>query len=167
MLRPLILLTLVSLSLPVSAEMPGGWDRFRGPDGRGITAGQLPKTWDRADYRWSVEVGGSDVGSMIGVGDDVVLMTSNVAGDQIAVTRIDGRSGKLVWTVPQDYRRRKQHNRSSVAQSTPATDGERIYAAWADADGLKLMAVGLDGQIVWTRDFGRWEGCTVSAAAPW
>ena len=148
------------------ADGPSDWDRFRGPGGRGIAAGQLPATWSADDYRWRVNVGGRDVGSMIGVDGDVVLMTSPSEGEQIGLTRIEGQTGRQLWSVPHAYRPRKQHQRSSTAQTTPTTDGERIYAAWADADGLRLTAVDLDGQTAWTRDFGYWEGAHGFGGSP-
>ena len=67
---------------------------------------------------------------------------------------LDRDTGKILWEqtafegTPYDNR----HRKSSFASSTPATDGERVYAFFG-SEGL--YAYDFNGRIVWKEDLGK------------
>lgn len=62
-------------------------------------------------------------------------------------------SGELEWetTVPAEGVFPQVHQKSNMANPSPVTDGELIYAWFATG---QLMAVDLDGNVVWQRSLG-------------
>ena len=66
---------------------------------------------------------------------------------------IDKTSGELLWerTAHAGVPRVKRHLKASHANSTPATDGERVVAFFG-SEGL--YAYDLDGELLWKKDLG-------------
>lgn len=80
-----------------------------------------------------------------------------VAGDrrhQLKVLAFDVKSGALVWdrTVHDGPVYDARHRAGSFANTTPATDGERIYV-WFGSEGL--YAFDFAGNQVWQRSLGK------------
>jgi outer membrane protein assembly factor BamB len=137
--------------LRASPEHPLGW---RG-DGTGrFTGATPPTTWsDKKNVRWSVAVGQSYSSPV--VTDKFVFLTS----EPDLLLCLDRTNGKELWriaTTPADLPDEKSrkaakeyeppHDGSGLAAATPLTDGQRVYAIFAN--GL-IRAVGLDGQPKW------------------
>ncbi len=164
---------------PVAPLTPGPWPQFRGPRGSGIADGQgTPIRWSAETgegIRWEAELPGLGVSSPIIHGDRVFAVTAaSVTGDtefriglygdvapvenetehEFALRALDLSTGEPLWTtelhrgVPKTLR----HTKSSQANATPATDGERIVTVLGSV-GL-LFAHDLDGNLLWERDVG-------------
>ncbi len=171
---------LAAAALSLAAQ---DWPGWRGPGGRAVVDAAGPLRWQEDEnILWKLRIGGRGNSSPIVVGDAVFLTTA-VPGETVPGARavihfmgeeeflhpdslgadrrleavllaLDRRSGEVRWrrtaqpsALPFDNR----HRVSSYANPTPASDGERVVA-WFGSQGLH--AFGLDGEPLWSRDFG-------------
>ncbi len=136
----------------------GNWPQFRGPDGTGVSSEKnIPVTWSPGDYQWDVAIEGVGHAAPV-IWDDSVFVTS--AEDSGAIRHLvclDAKSGQKRWTRSIGMNRSKKHEKSSWASSTPATDGERVYSAFADKENYLVDAYNFDGELVWRRNLGAFE----------
>ena len=171
------LLAVFVLLSPLAA-VPNDWPQFRGAQSAGVAEGQaLPAQFDLATgegVRWRANVPGLGLSSPVVWGDKIFLTTAVSAEDDGALrTGLYGdigpvddesehvwyalaynkRDGALMWKrelrrgVPQV----KRHPKSSHANATAATDGERLVVFFG-SEGLHCLD--LDGKVLWTKDFG-------------
>lgn len=141
-----LLLVLVSCLLSFGEN----WNRFRGPTGQGIsTEKNLPVFWGRtSNIVWKTEIPGESWSSPIVWGNRVFLTTATDGGVSCRVLCLDAQTGKILWNneyfkqVP-----RRKEARNSYATPTPVTDGERVYAVFADGS---IVAVDFEGRVIWT-----------------
>ena len=145
------------------------WTRFRGPNGTGIsTTDTIPTQWTESDYNWKVDLPGKGHASPVLWGEKIFIHTA----DQIHGTRpataesapamrslmcLHTADGRTLWkksfpsTLAKGYRVRAQN---SLASSTPAVDGERVYVAWSTGDTTTMTAFTHTGKVVWDRQLG-------------
>ena len=162
-----------------SAPKPGvDWPQFRGIDAAGVAEGfSLPTEWNVAEGRnvaWKADIPGLGLSSPVVWGNDVFLSTS-ISGKKDAGLRVglygdvrpveddtehewrvyalDKRTGKVKWqqTVLKAVPKIKRHTKASHANSTLATDGERLIAFFG-SEGL--YAYDLKGKLLWKKDLG-------------
>lgn len=130
------------------------WPRFRGPTGQGHSRETgLPVEWStEKNVQWKTPIPGAAWSSPIVWKDRIYLTTATDDGATCRLLALDFDTGRVVWDrelFTQELKRKE--NKNSFATPTPCTDGERIYACFADGS---LAAVSLDGSLVWTnRDF--------------
>jgi outer membrane protein assembly factor BamB len=154
------------------------WPQFRGIRAAGIAEGfPVAETWDVASgrgVRWTTAIPGLGLASPIVWGDLVCLSTSisrqrdaalkvGLYGDVESVSDdtehewrtycLDRKSGAVRWqqTVLRAVPKIKRHPKSSHANSTLATDGERLIAFFG-SEGL--YAYDLTGKPLWKKDLG-------------
>ncbi|MBN1507966.1 MAG: PQQ-like beta-propeller repeat protein [Sedimentisphaerales bacterium] len=147
-----ILLTSVlvlSLAMVASAESWPGW---RGPRGDGTCLERdVPTNWDPANALWMTELPGQGHASPIVWGSRVCTATA-VPGDQKRMLLcLDRASGRTFWqrTVVEGPLE-KINRENSYASGTPATDGQRVYAAFRVGDEIVVAAHNLaDGKQLW------------------
>ena len=146
------LLALSLLALHCAAdEYNANWPRFRGPDGSGVYAKEVPLTCDGktgANIAWSVEVPAAGFGSPVIWGDKVFL--SGGDEEKREVMCFDVASGKLLWrsAVPPAAEKPEVPDQSGMAAATTATDGKRVYAMFANGE---LGAFDFEGKVVWSK----------------
>jgi outer membrane protein assembly factor BamB len=138
-------------------EMLRNWPRFRGLNGDGVAAGaEVPLNWDpESSVIWKVEVTLEGFNSPIVWGDRVFLSGGNDAGREVAC--YSARSGELLWkkTVeiasgsPSKTPEIPEH--TGFAAATMATDGQRVYAIFANGD---LAAFNFEGRQLWAKNLG-------------
>lgn len=141
------------------AAFARNWPRFRGPDGSGrVPDNDIPATWNVSsgeNVQWKTPIPLPGVGSPI-VWENLVVVTG-ADKDQRAVYGLDAATGKLLWTGRADRIAGSPAEAPEVmedtgfAAPTPATDGQRVYAIFANGD---LIAFTLKGQRVWARALG-------------
>ncbi len=146
----LILATLISTAA-LHAE---NWPQFRGPthQGRSTETG-LPLHWSaKSNVVWKTPIPGEAWSSPIVWNDRVFLTTATDNGQACRVLSLDTTSGKILWDkVVFQQTPRHKGDRNSYATSTPATDGERVYACFGDGS---FAALNFAGETVWTnRDY--------------
>jgi outer membrane protein assembly factor BamB len=176
-----------------TAPRPGvDWPQFRGIAAAGIAEGfSLPTTWNAADATniiWRTPVPGLGLSSPVVWGDDVFISTSisgktdaglkvGLYGDIASVQddtehewriyALDKRTGKIKWqqSAYKGVPKVKRHPKSSHANSTLATDGERVVALFG-SEGL--YAYDLKGKLLWKKDLGLLDAAYyVVPAAQW
>ena len=159
------------------------WPQWRGPGGQAHAESGAPLRWDaHENVVWKAAIEGRGHSSPIVVGD-LIFLTSAISGEQVPghgaiihfigseeflhpdslgadqrldvlLLALDRRSGALRWRrevraggLPYDNR----HRIGSYANPTPVSDGERVVA-WFGTQGL--YAFSLEGDLVWSQDFG-------------
>jgi len=159
-------------------ELAQNWPRFRGPHARGVAEGHAtPTTWDLESGKgvlWKTPIPGLAPSSTIVWGDSVFVTSAvNTEGGsflkvglygsidpvpdepvhRFVVYRIDRKTGTILWerTAHEGVPRRPRHPKSTLANPTPATDGERVVAFFG-SEGL--YCYDLEGQLLWKKDFG-------------
>jgi outer membrane protein assembly factor BamB len=169
--------TVAAVPAPSGAARP--WPQFRGSGASGVGDGQgAPASWNVATgegVRFKTPIPGIGLASPIVWGDRIYVATAvSSKGDTTFrtglypdATSVDDRSehsfrlyaldtknGKVVWErevhrgVPGTLR----HTKSSLANSTPVTDGERVVVLFGAVG--KLAAYDLAGAPLWQRDVG-------------
>lgn len=124
--------------------------------------------WRSSDVTlWRVALRGEGHSSPIVVGDTVYL-TSADAAPTLWLTACDLDSGACRWREPvASHPFPPRHEKTSDAASTPCSDGERVFVAWATSGQVYLAAFDTAGLRLWTTAVGpfsaRW-GYTSSPA---
>jgi outer membrane protein assembly factor BamB len=154
------------------------WPQFRGIRASGIAEGfTLPATWNVTSGQriaWKADVPGLGLSSPI-VWGDVACISTSISGKKDAGIRpglygdvqpvqddtehewriycLDKKTGAVRWqqTVLKAVPKIKRHMKASHANSTMATDGERLVAAFG-SEGL--YAYDMKGRQLWKKDLG-------------
>jgi outer membrane protein assembly factor BamB len=130
------------------------WRQFRGNDTTAVAdAAALPTSWsdaDRENVAWKVDLPGRGLSSPIVVGDRVVVTcSSGYRQDRLHVRCYAAANGELQWERQfWATGRTVTHPKTCVASSTPASDGERIFALFSSND---LVCLDLAGNLLWYR----------------
>jgi formylglycine-generating enzyme required for sulfatase activity len=139
------------------------WPRFRGPDGNGIArVRNAPLQWDGESGKgilWKVKIPEPDAGysSPIVWGNKVIVTGGSEKVRKVFCFDAD-KQGKELWSykvegIPGSPKKSPEvFNEYMHAASTPATDGERVYAVFATGD---LVCLDLEkGTQVWAKNLG-------------
>jgi len=160
----------------VPAASAENWPQFRGADQNySHSLESLPAEWSKTkNIRWSVAVPGEGWACPV-VWDDKVFIAT-------AVREVEGKdtaplpnfrsgrvgtdsvyrwelhclaldSGETLWrrVAFRGHPRIRTHPANTYASETPVTDGERVYVYFGM---LGLYCYDLDGELVWSKDFG-------------
>jgi outer membrane protein assembly factor BamB len=110
---------------------------------------ELPSRWSATEnVTWKVAIPGESWSSPIVQGDRVFLTTATNEGTSCHVICIDRASGEVLWDkeVFQQTPLRKEQ-RNSYATPTPVTDGQHVWAVFADGS---VVCLTVGGEVVWT-----------------
>ncbi len=153
-----ILATLCGL-LCCAAAPAADWPRFRGPNGTGASADKdVPVQWsDKDGVLWKVPIPGRGNSSPIVWGDKLFIQSSAEDGSERWLFCLNPNTGEVIWKASAAGSKAHTHQKNTLASSTPATDGERVYAVFWDGKDLLLNAYDFKGEQVWTRDLGSYE----------
>jgi outer membrane protein assembly factor BamB len=177
----------------VARTAPRPWPGFRGEDASGAGDGQgVPLTWNVAkgeNIRFKTKIPGLALSSPIASGNRIFVTTAvgsagndtirtGLYGDPDSVDdlsehsyrllALDTKTGAIVWDreVHRGRPTVKRHLKSSQANATPVTDGQRVVVLFGTV-GV-LAAYDFDGREVWRRDLGVLEvSDPVAGAAQW
>jgi outer membrane protein assembly factor BamB len=175
----IVLLAASVLAAAPSPPKPGvDWPQFRGIAASGVAEGfSLPTTWNAADgtnILWKTTVPGLGLSSPIVWKDEVFISTSISGRDDAGlkvgyygniqsvtddtphewrVYAIDKKTGAIRWqqSAYKGVPKIKRHTKSTHANSTLATDGERLIAFFG-SEGL--YAYDMRGKLLWKKDLG-------------
>src|SRR4029077_20804181 len=113
----------------------------------------LPLHWGvDSNIIWKTGIPGESWSSPIVWENQIFITTATGNGQDCRVRCIDRVSGRDIWNKEmfQQVPRRKEA-RNTYATPTPATDGQRVYAAFGDGS---FVAVNFDGTTAWkNRDY--------------
>ncbi len=132
------------------------WPRFRGPNGTGISADkEIPVRWNESSgFLWKVAIPGHGNSSPIVWGQQIFLQTASDNGAERSLICLSAVDGKTLWTAKVPGAKAHTHKRNTLASSTPATDGERVYAMFWDGQGIWVYAYDMKGKQLWKQPLG-------------
>jgi outer membrane protein assembly factor BamB len=136
-----LLFACLFVQAPVQARAES-WPCWRGPRGDGTCVEKnVPANWDPTNAIWKVELPGIGHASPIVWGDRLFTVTSLPDTTERVLRCLDRATGKLLWQQPVvQGPLEKLHKENSYASGTPATDGERVYAAFRVGDEIVVAA---------------------------
>jgi outer membrane protein assembly factor BamB len=132
------------------------WPWWRGPQRNGIAEGdsKLPLEWsDTENVLWSTTIPGRGHGSPIIVGDQVILATADGDRQTQSLLCYDRATGKEQWRADlhQGNVENKGNGKSTMASSTPACDGKRIFINFLHDGAIYTSAVTREGKKLWQK----------------
>ena len=137
------------------------WPWWRGPQRNGIAnSTPVPTTFSETEnVVWKVAVPGRGHSSPTVVGNRVFLTTADAKGKIHSVLGFDRETGKQLWQkkVNQGGFPAKNHAKNTEATPTIASDGERLFASFYHHDKVALVALDLEGKVVWEKDVCRFR----------
>ncbi len=134
------------------------WPWWRGHDRNGIAASDQtpPTTWSQEEnILWRAAVPGRGHGSPTVWGDQVFLATADQERNVQVVLCFDRDSGKQNWEAIvheggfDNNSKRKPNEKASLASSTVATDGQRLFINFLNDAAVFTTALDLKGNILW------------------
>jgi outer membrane protein assembly factor BamB len=131
------------------------WPWWRGPTRNGVAdpKQQPPLRWSATDnVLWKVPVPGRGHGSPTVVGTRVFLATADHETETQYVLCYARATGKLLWQteVHRGGFAKKGHNgKSSMASSTVACDGSRVFINFLHSEAIYTTALSVDGKQLW------------------
>jgi outer membrane protein assembly factor BamB len=152
-----IWLAIVILLPACSLAGAGDWPRFRGPNGAGIAQDKdVPVQWTDENILWKTSIPGVGHSSPIVCKGRVFLQAaSSEGGGDRWLLCLDAGKGEILWKARSPGARAKKHPLNSFASSTPASDGQRVYAAFWDGKAAHLGAYDFQsGNPLWQKDLG-------------
>lgn len=148
----LFLLLSSALAL-AAAERTPNWPRFRGPNGSGLAADDIPAQWTDAHRHWKAKLPGVGHGSPVVWGGRVFVLCGHESGERIAVC-LDAATGRVLWQSSHPLTYAVGHKFNSPASSTPAVDAEHVYFSWSSTEKIYVAAFTHDGAPAWNADLG-------------
>ena len=157
-MRILTVAIAMALALGRTAQA-ADWPQWRGPTGQGWTTDtDLPVKWDGKSGEnvvWKAPLPKADnsYSSPIVIGDRVIITLVMNKMMEHHVLCFDKKEGKPLWdTLVPPGQWNLTDLRGGYGASTPASDGEQIYALFGSA---VIAALDLNGKIVWRKDLPR------------
>jgi outer membrane protein assembly factor BamB len=132
---------------------PTDWPWWRGPQRNGIAAKQNPplKWSETENVLWKSLVPGRGHGSPTVVGDQVFLATADHEKEVQSVQCYHRQAGKLLWQteVHRGGFAKKANDKSSLASSTVACDGRRVFINFLHDGAIYTTALSREGRQLW------------------
>ena len=102
------------------------WNRFRGPNGSGISdAKTVPIRWTARDYNWRIDLPGSGHSSSVVWERRIFVTCGDSATGQRTLICLDARTGGELWKHEEPSRPYRQHWDNSYATATCTTRRSR------------------------------------------
>jgi outer membrane protein assembly factor BamB len=139
------LLTCFGLALVVTSHVAraDNWERFRGPNGTGISNDKniLTEFSATTGVLWKAPSGEGNASPIVW-GNRLFLHTTSIDGKQRSLICLDTADGKEVWkkTIKAIKPNQIVRKDSSYASSTPTTDGQMVYVSFWDGKDVILAA---------------------------
>lgn len=141
------------------------WPAWGGPTGTSHTEETgLPLSWSADNILWKADLSGDGQSTPVIWGDRIFLTTALEKGRQRVVFAIDRRDGKVLWQqTAWTGEPEPSHVMNGWASASCATNGKVVVAFFGRGG---LHAYSLDGEHLWSRDLGTFEGPWGTAASP-
>lgn len=147
-LTSLVGLATASAANTAAAPITTDWPAFRGPVSSGASpSAQIPA---QPKIAWSAKLPGRGLSSPIIMGEKVfVTAAEGPEQERLRVLCFRVKDGAPLWERQLlATGRTMTHDKTSVAASTPCSDGKRIFALWSSND---LAAFDFEGNLLWLR----------------
>ena len=144
------------LLLTVVASVRGdNWPRDRGADGSAVSLEKgIPTVWNETDYEWVTKLPGKGRSSPVIWDQDLFVTAAGDEGGLRYLVCLDSDTGKIKWSRGSGVKVNPKQGKNGLDSSTLATDGERVYVAFADGERVGLAAYDYDGNLVWQNGLG-------------
>ncbi len=129
------------------------WPWWRGPHRNGIASADQnpPLHWSETEnVVWKAPVPGRGHGSPTIVGEKIFLATADEQQEVQSVLCYDRQTGSQLWKT--DVHRGgflAKNKKASLASSTVACDGRRVYINFLNAGAVYTTALSVDGEQLW------------------
>jgi outer membrane protein assembly factor BamB len=144
------------------------WERFRGPNGTGTTSDKnIPLTFSTTDnVLWKVEVPGAGNSSPVVWGTHLFLHAASKDGKERTLLCLDTADGKVRWQKSIPGQPAKIRADSSLASSTPTTDGQAVYVSFWNGKDVFISAYDFAGKELWSKNLGTFNSQHGPGASP-
>ena len=143
---------------PTISKNDWPWWRGHGQDGVAVGNQKPPMQWSQTEnVRWRLPIEGRGHGSPTVFGEQVLIATANPAKEEQSVVSVDRETGALNWLTVihtggfANKSRNKLNNKASLASSSIATDGEKLFVNFVNDNALWTTALDLKGEVVWQK----------------
>jgi len=165
----LVLIFLLGLGLSPGHGQDGAearWPQFRGPGGQGVAAEgmKLPRDFGPSKHvLWQQGLPHGHSSPCIW-GDHIYVTGFDKKTQKLETLSLERRTGAILWRQQAPVEKLEQiHQLNSLATSTPATDGERVYVYFAS---FGLLCYDRMGKEVWQRPLPAIPSFFGSATSP-
>ena len=163
-MKILLCIAVAILCCSVESAQSDSWPQFRGPNASGVASGssKLPSSIgpDR-NLVWKVSLPPGHSSPV--VEGDRVYVTA-VEDGSLYTLGLHGETGEVLWKVEAEYGKLEEiHRDGSHAQSSPATDGQRIVSFFGSGG---LFCYDRDGKLLWRRRMGPFKNGFGAASSP-
>jgi outer membrane protein assembly factor BamB len=143
------------------------WPRFRGRNGTGVTGDKdVPVRWTESNLLWKTPIPGLGNSSPIVWGNHVFIQSADSSGKERFLVCLSANDGKVLWNRPVPGSKGRTHPINTMASSTPATDGQNVYALFWDGSSVALYAFDFQGNQIWKHELGNFTSQHGPAASP-
>ncbi len=145
------------------------WPCLRGAAGQNVaTTNRLPTQWSFGEESgWDTSVPGIGHATPILWGDQLFLMTSEPGVPRIGLRSYSRGTGRPNWhTVLHQGGPASLLDKKVYSSSTPATDGQFVFAAAVVQETLWVTSVDFTGRIVWQHEAGSYRSKQGYASSP-
>ncbi|HSG72436.1 MAG TPA: PQQ-binding-like beta-propeller repeat protein [Planctomycetaceae bacterium] len=129
------------------------WPWWRGPwrTGEANPNQNPPTSWSKTEnILWKSPIPGRGHSSPIVVGESIYLATSDESTGSQSLMCYDRTTGKKVWqTVVHESGGMMKNKKATMASSTAAFDGERLFINFPNNGALYTTALSPEGDILW------------------
>ena len=154
---------IVCLLVLLGSAAWGQWERFRGPNGTGVSesAGVPSEFGAGKNLFWRTELPPGHSSPVIGGGR---IYLTGVEHDRLYTFCIEQGSGRILWKRESPRSRREKLNSlNNPASPTPVTDGENVYAFFPD---FGLLSYTSNGKERWRLPLGPFNNVYGIGASP-
>lgn len=142
------------LKIAASRFSSSDWPWWRGPQRTGTAAADQkpPHEWsDTKNILWKSNIPGRGHGSPVIVGNRIFLLTAEHDREVQSVFCLSRETGKMEWQTDlhKGGLNLKGNAKSTLANSTVACDGDRVFATFLHDGAIYATALNLDGKELW------------------
>lgn len=139
---------------PIAKFSSTDWPWWRGPNRDGIANADQkpPQSWsDTENIAWKTAIPGRGHGSTVVVGDQVLVTFADRESDSQGVICVNRKTGEQEWStaVHEGGLSKKGNKKASLASTSVACDGKRIFANFFNNGAIYTTALTRDGKQIW------------------
>ncbi len=144
----------VNFPLALSQPSPADWPGLFGPQGNGHAGwdGSLFST--SGNGRWQIALPGDGIGGPSVWRDSVFVPVIDAGQATASLWACDRRDGRVLWKRCLHRQLSLQPDSLRHVPGVAACDGQSVFLGVVVQHRLLVSAVGLDGELRWTRDVG-------------
>ena len=146
-----------------SAVLAADWNRFRGPNGSGVSdARALPIVFGpKTNLLWKTDAPQGSSSPIVAGGR---VWLAGCEENRLLLRCLDRKSGQLLWERSIEAARTQRKSQpNDAASSTPVTDGRNVYALFS---GFGLVSYTIAGRERWRTPLGPFDQPHGMASSP-